>query len=173
MNRLFNPVIAFVVFTHPTWAACSDGEDTFMSCQIKNSDRVLRVCFTKDTAHYRFGALGQPPELSLSEPIASLDYIPWSGVGRSIAEGVIFQNEGYRYVVAAGFERMFGDEEYEDISHRGFGGVRVLLNDDTVTALDCARETVDFAWGEGLFDLKRNLGFTWNDRTREWIELPD
>lgn len=166
-------VIALMACTNPAWATCLDGEEAFMSCQIEDSTKSLRVCFDATTTYYRFGALGQPPELELSQPVATVKYTPWPGVGRSIWERVQFENEGYSYEVAAGFERMFGDEEYEDIPHRSFGGVRVTRGDDVILDLSCVRETVEFAWGEGLWTAKHNLGVVWDYDRRDWVELPD
>jgi len=99
-------LLALFVFTNPAWAACEDGEVKFMSCQIENSINVLRVCYDEQAVHYRFGATGQTPDLALSSTIAAADYTPWSGIGRSIWEEIRFENDGYRYAVHAGFERM-------------------------------------------------------------------
>lgn len=68
---------------------------------------------------------------------------------------------------------MFGDEEYEDIPHRSFGGVRVQQGGIHMIELVCARETVEFAWGEGLWSAKHNLGVVWSYETDDWVELPD
>ncbi|MCF2904542.1 hypothetical protein L0666_06050 [Octadecabacter sp. CECT 8868] len=165
--------IALIAITNPAWAVCLPSEAAFMSCQIENSESVLRVCFTEHTAYYRFGALGQLPELELKESIETFDYTPWPGVGRAIWETVQFENNGYSYEVSAGFERMFDEEEYEDIPHRNFGGVRVTRGDEVITDLSCARETVDFTWDVALGEAKNNLGYVWDHLTREWNALPD
>ena len=88
-------VLALIAFTNPAWAACLAGEEAFMTCQIENSTKSLRVCFDDQTTFYRFGTVGKPPELTLSEPIVTVDYRPWPGVGRSIAEGATFMNDDY------------------------------------------------------------------------------
>lgn len=165
--------MALLAFTNAAWAECLPGEEAFMSCQIDGSENILRVCFDHTTTFYRFGQRDQTPDLEMSEPIATVDYRPWPGVGRSIAEGVSFANEGYAYDVFAGYERMFGEEEYEDIPNRNFGGVRVSRDNVQVAELVCARETVYFAWGEGLWTAKHNLGVVWDYQRREWVELPD
>ena len=168
-------LLALFVFTNPAWAACEDGEVKFMSCQIENSINVLRVCYDEQAVHYRFGATGQTPDLALSSTIGAVDYTPWPGIGRSIWEEIRFENDGYRYAVHAGFERMFGDEEYEDVPHRGFGGVNVTRGADEVevVTLDCDRASVDFGWDDTLFNAKTALGFVWDDRTRMWTANPD
>jgi hypothetical protein len=166
-------IIVLIAFTNAASAQCMPDEQTFMSCEIAESGKSLRVCFDETTTFYRFGDFGQSPELELAESIATVDYEPWSGVGRSIAEGVRFRNKGYYYHAYAGFERMFGDEEYEDVPFRSFGGVRVLRNDALILELSCNRQAVDFAWGEGLYTAKTNLGYTWDVYSREWVDLPD
>ena len=144
-------VLATLVFANPVWADCLEGEDTFMSCQIEDSPKTLRVCFTPETVHYRFGERDAAPDLTLSEPVSTIDYQPWGGIGRSISEEVTFTNLDYNYVVYAGYERMFGEEEFEDVEHRHFGGVLVTRGGEPVVQLSCARETADFSWGDGLF----------------------
>ena len=144
-----------------------------MSCRIAETGKLLRVCYTDLDVFYRFGPPDTPPELELVDPVEGIDYIPWNGVGRSIAETIWFDNGGYSYEVYAGFERMFGDEEYEDIPHRSFGGVRVVRGDVQVTELTCARDTVDFGWGEGLYTAKTDLGFVWDYGERLWVQTTD
>jgi len=154
-------------------AGCLEGEATFMSCQIENSTAVLRVCHDDTMIHYRFGALGQPPELELSEEIWTVDYRPWGGVGRAISEEVTFRTGTYSYVVYGGFERMFVDLEYEDVSLRSFGSVIVSRDGEEIASLQCLRKTVDFAVFPELFEAKEFLGAVWSDRDRVWVELPD
>jgi len=154
-------------------AECLTGERTFMSCQIEDKTAILRVCFTNTDIHYRYGPRGSAPELSITETIGTVNYRPWNGVGRSIVEEVEFQTGRFAYRVYAGFERIFDEEEYEDIAHRQFGGVRVFEGDAEIATLLCERKTVDFAWEVELFEAKEGLGFVWDHREREWVELPD
>lgn len=171
--RVALTVTAIVLGSGAVEAACLKGEQTFMSCRIEGSNKQLRVCFDDRIAFYRFGVVGEAPELELAEPLFTLAYTPWPGTGRAIWEAVAIENAGYVYEVSAGFERMFDDEEFEDIPHRGFGGVRVTRGEAVIADLSCDRATVDYAWGEGLFEAKQNLGLAWNHVTREWVELPD
>ena len=168
-------VLPFVLVASPAWAVCDAGEQLFMSCQIENSANILRVCFDKDNVHYRFGPAQQTPDLALSEAIGAVDYTPWPGVGRAIWEEIAFRNNDYRYTVSVGFDRMFDEAEYNATPHHGFGGVRVTRGaaDAEVVSLSCERATVDFGWDDTLFRMKNALGFVWDDRLREWIELPD
>ena len=166
-------IFALLAFTNAAWADCAPRQEAFMTCQIEDSSKTISVCFDAHDVSYRFGVPGQPPELELHDRVATVNYTPWPGVGRSIWEAVKFENDGFSYVVFGGFERMFGDEEYEDVPHRGFGGVRVTRGDEEIITLTCARETVDFAWGEGLWTAKHDLGIVWDYQTETWIAPPE
>lgn len=154
-------------------AACAPGEQTFMSCAIDGRSEVLRVCFTETDVFYRFGAPNEVPDLALVSKVADVEYRPWPGVGRSIWETVRFQNDDYAYEVYAGFDRMFGDETEADHPTPSFGGVRALRADMVLQELECRRDTVDYAWGEGLYDAKRALGLDWNDVDLRWQPATD
>ena len=166
-------ILALLAFTNAAWAECGPNEQTFMSCQIENSSDILRVCFDETDIHYRFGPRGKTPELALSDSIAMVDYLPWPGLGRAIWESVTFRTGDYAYEVTGGFERPFDEEAYEDIPHRSFGSVYVTRGGEDLIDLSCDRSTVDFAWDVRLWTAKTDLGFSWNDREKVWVELPD
>jgi hypothetical protein len=63
----------------PAQAACQPDSEIF-ACQI--GSKTLEVCHEGDALVYRFGPHAAP-ELTLSEPLATLDYQPWSGFGRN------------------------------------------------------------------------------------------
>lgn len=148
-------------------AACMPEEQTFMACQIEGSGKSLRVCFDDGTVHYRFGPLGQSPELALSSSVAKVDYTPWPGIGRAIWENVRFTNAGYIYEVYAGFDRMSEDDS------AGFGGVRISFGDKDVAVLTCATDALDFTWGEGLFAAKEAAGMMFDHEARTWVAQQD
>ncbi|MEJ8559938.1 hypothetical protein QTO30_00855 [Yoonia sp. GPGPB17] len=152
-------------------AVCGPEHETFIACQIADRDVTLEVCFDADTASYSYGPMGAP-ELTLQEPVATLDYLPWPGAGSAIWEEVTFYSGPYSYTVLGGFERPFSEKAMQKPVRR-FGGVTVQEGETTVTALTCAPKTVEFAWGEGLWQAKENLGLTWNYQERRWFALPD
>lgn len=147
--------------------ACGLQQETFMSCQIEGQSDLLAVCFDAEVAHYTFGP-PEEPELSLSEAVRTLSYTPWPGAGRAIWEDVTFRNGNYSYTVYGGFERMFDDETEDNHPQPFFGGVHVRRGDVTVAELSCDPDTVDFAWGEGLWDAKQAAGMTWDFETGSW-----
>ena len=153
-------------------AACGPDQETFVSCRIADRVTILAVCFDAQTASYSYGPEGAP-ELTLQEPVFTLDYTPWPGVGSAIWEEVIFYNGPYSYTVRGGFDRPMNDADMENLADRKFGGVVVRKNGMMLVELTCEPATVDFAWGEGLWDAKQNTGVVWNDVEQIWVELPD
>jgi hypothetical protein len=166
-------VLPLVIFASPAWAICNAGEETFMSCQIAGSAKFLEVCFDDKHATYSFGKAGQVPELTLQTTLAALDYRPWNATGTAIVEEVVFYNKNYAYAVRVGYERPWGEELYEDVPHRNFGGVTAFRGDRIILDMDCDRASVEFTWDVLLFEAKEALGLTWDDRALKWVALPD
>ena len=63
----------------PASAACQ-GDEAF-SCQI--GKKALDVCYWKGALIYRYGPKGHP-ELTIAEPLETVDYTPWPGIGSAI-----------------------------------------------------------------------------------------
>ena len=141
-----------------------------MSCDIADRDRVLAVCHDDNRVTYSFGRPGQPPELTLSEPVRTVAYHPWSGVGREIAEGVDFQNGAYAYRTYAGFQKLLEGESDDDGVERSFGGVRVLRDGQEIASLVCDPVSVVYGYSSRIYDIKQALGLQWDDRSRAWVE---
>ena len=139
----------------PIWAACQ-GDEAF-SCQI--GAKRVEVCYWKGMLSYRFGREGKP-ELVLNEPLETVAFTPWPGIGSSLWETVAFQNEGYTYEVWTSVER--DPEATEPRS----GGVRVLQGDQTVAELACDRGTATPM--DTLYDLKDGIGQCWDMKARTW-----
>jgi hypothetical protein len=164
---LLRSAIAILAFTTAAHAACGPPQEAFLTCQIEGGSKVLNVCYDDTTVTYTYGPEGAA-ELTLTEPISTIAYTPWPGVGRAIWEEVTFQNGTYSYTIHAGFDRMFGDETEADNPTPHFGGVVVERDGALVVDLDCIRGTVDAPWGEGLYSAKEALGLVWNPVAREW-----
>ncbi len=149
------------------YAACAANLETFLSCDVGRSGKVLNVCFDDTIITYSFGRPGAP-DLGLAETIADVDYTPWPGAGRTIWEEVQFQKGEYSYIAHAGFERIFEDATEEIQTSEPFGGVVVMRRDQTIADLSCIPGTVAAPWGTGLFDAKIAAGLTWDSLAREW-----
>ena len=81
----------------------------------------------------------------------------------------MFYNKTYAYAVRGGYQRPWGDEAYEDVPHRNFGGVSAWRGDKTILDMDCDRATVEFTWDVLLIKAKAALGLKWDDRALKWI----
>ncbi|MDP3194900.1 hypothetical protein [Tabrizicola sp.] len=139
----------------PAHAACQ-GDEAF-SCQI--GTKTLEVCYWKGMLTYAYGPQGKP-ELFLNERLETVDFTPWPGIGSSMWETVVFQNDGYTYEVWTSVER--DPEATEPRS----GGVRVLKGDAIVAELSCNRGTATPM--DGLNDLKAGIGQCWDMDSRTW-----
>lgn len=139
----------------PAVAACQ-GDKAF-SCPI--GGKVLEVCYWKGMLTYRFGPEGKP-ELMLTEPLETVDYAPWPGIGRAIWDMVAFQNNGVTYEVWSAFDRLDENAVFE-------GGVNVVKGNKTLATLTCDKGSVE-AGLDRLTDLKAGIGQCWDYEARVW-----
>lgn len=139
----------------PAHAACQ-GDEAF-SCRI--GEKTLEICYWKGMLTYSFGREGKP-ELFLNEPLETVAFTPWPGIGSSLWETVAFRNEGYIYEVWTSVER-----DPESTEPRA-GGVRVMQGDATVAELACDRGTATPM--DTLYDLKDGIGQCWDMETQSW-----
>ncbi len=151
------------------WADCAATEQRFVSCQIEGRKTEMSVCYTADMATYRYGPLGQKPDLVLSSPMLELAYQPWSGVGRDIWENVSFTNDGYRYEVGAGTPRLFSEADAAN-PPPPYASVTVLKGDTILTTLDCTTESLNYDNSEVIFAAKEALGLQWDYENSVWIK---
>lgn len=157
----------------PVWADCGGYEQTFLTCQITDSTKVLSVCFDDEVASYRFGPKSGAPELEITQPIASLTYTPWPGAGSTIWEEVQFFNAGHSYMVVAAIERQIPDDPDADIGEGHFGGVLVHRGAKMVADLTCDPASIYINYMSGLSEAKNRLGYVWNQTDQAWVALPD
>jgi hypothetical protein len=139
----------------PAHAGCQ-GDEAF-SCQI--GAKRVEVCYWKGMLTYSFGREGKP-ELTLNEPLETVAFTPWPGIGSSLWETVAFRNEGYTYEVWTSVER---DPEANEPRA---GGIRVTQGEATVAELTCDRGTATPM--DALYDLKDGIGQCWDMGTQSW-----
>ena len=133
-----------------------------MGCTFEGGAKTLKVCLGETDVSYSFGPTGGTPDLFLSEPITSIDYTTWPGVGSAIWETITFYNDGYSYEVLAGFER-----NPEDPQH--FGGITVRQGEEEIASLTCDPDSSDFGWDVALFEAKEAAGLCWDyGRDARW-----
>lgn len=139
----------------PAQAACR-GDEAF-SCQI--GGKRVEVCYWKGMLTYRFGPEGKP-EITLNEPLETVAYTPWPGIGRAIWDSVAFENEGVTYEVWSSFDRMDENAVLE-------GGVNVMEGDKLLATLTCDKGSVGTAL-DAISELKAGIGQCWDYGTRTW-----
>ena len=149
-------------------AECPNGQYDFTSCKIEGRNTEVSVCYDSTTATYSYGPVGGTPDLVLSEPIGTVDFQPWHGVGKAIFDSMTFYNEDYSYQVGGGFDRPFSEEEMEQ-GIRRFGWIDIAKNGQSIATLECEPDTVSYGFGDGIFDVKLAAGYEWDSLSRTWV----
>ncbi|MFQ6549740.1 hypothetical protein AADZ90_017460 [Aestuariibius sp. 2305UL40-4] len=150
-------------------SACPDGSEAFVSCTIEDGRKSLDVCLEGDIVTYRFGEVGQPPELAMSVPVREVEFEPWPGVSRSIWEAVTFRRGDYAYEVFGGFHRET-NHETEEVETEPFGGVSVRRGEERVAQLNCDPGPTGYGFSSAIYDAKVDAGQCWDNREFVWKE---
>lgn len=140
-------------------------ETRLFACDF-GPDRSVEVTLTGTTATYAFRH--PTNSLTLNRPVTQVHLTPWPGIGRTIWEEIAFQNAGYTYRVFASIERIPPADDEGDISVNVAGGIVVLKDETRIVGLDCTPGTVDFPWGNELFDAKRAAGQCYDRAEARW-----
>ena len=142
----------------PALADCP-GEVIF-SCKIKA--KTLELCLTADTLRYTFGKA--EPELSITANLAEVPYTPWPGIGRTIWDSVLFENEGINYEVWNSIDKMMDEDDPPAVWQ---GGVIVTRGDETLSNLACTTPpdppSIDL-----LYEAKETIGQCWDFDAKVW-----
>lgn len=147
--------LLLILLAAPAYAACPG--DTVFSCPI--GKKSLEICHAKGLLTYQFGRAGKP-ELIISEPLETVAYTPWLGIGRAIWDSVAFENEGVTYEVWSSFDKMDENAVLE-------GGINVMEGDQALATLTCNKGSVDMAL-DVISDLKAGIGQCWDFDNRTW-----
>jgi len=147
-------------------------DDIIHSCTFNGGVKTVMVCLKADTVTYDYGPTGGTPELSLEVAIRDVDYVPWSGSGRSISEAIVFHNQGYHYEVYSGANK---PDETGEIGPL-FGGLVVSqgshgdAKDTLLARLTCDVGSVK--WGGfgtgGIYGAKTAAGQCYDPREQVW-----
>ncbi|MBA3911904.1 MAG: hypothetical protein C0524_19000 [Rhodobacter sp.] len=157
-----NLIFAVTLLAAPAHAACPNDSEIF-SCTIDG--KPLRICHWRGALIYNFGPVDKP-ELSLSQPLQSVQFTPRPGMGGSIWESVAFPNQGYTYEVWTSIE--LDPEAVEGLQ----GGINVLEADALVTQLTCDPGTPANSL-DIIYELKQSIGQCRDHDTRVWTNICD
>jgi hypothetical protein len=138
-------------------AACPNDSQIFF-CSIQG--KPLQICHWKGALIYNFGP-EEKPELSLAEPLETVAFTPWPGIGRYIWETVTFTNQGYSYEVWTSVER--GPDATTGLE----AAVTVRQGEDVIAQLACDPGTPSNSL-DLIYDLKLSIGQCWNFDTQAW-----
>ena len=147
--------LLLALLASPVHSACQ-GDEAF-SCTI--GKKTLQVCYWKGALIYSYGRDGKP-DLTIAEPLETVTYTPWPGIGRAIWDSVAFQNEGVTYEVWSSFDKMDENAVLE-------GGVNVMQGDKTLASLTCDKGSVQTPL-DLISDLKAGIGQCWNYDSQSW-----
>jgi hypothetical protein len=131
-------------------AMCAPEENLYLSCELRDWNTEVSVCFDDDTTYYRYGEVNKQPQLELSEPLDKLDYVPSTRNGQFVWDEVEFRNAQYRYRITVGFLIPWEDvpkEEFAPAARFGdttFGEISVSQNDKIISELQCRFENIEF-----------------------------
>ncbi len=152
--------LLLAVLASPTQAACQNDSEVF-SCTVNS--KSLQICHWKGALIYSFGPEGMP-ELSIAEPLETVAFTPWPGIGSAIWETVTFPNSGYAYEVWTSAER--DPEATEGLQ----GGVIVMQGDSIVAQLTCDPGTPSDSL-DAIYALKESIGQCWDFESRTWTSF--
>ncbi|WP_418593526.1 hypothetical protein [Ponticoccus sp. (in: a-proteobacteria)] len=107
---------------------CELDESVRFACTFDGGAKAVEVCdafwLDGDQAQYGFFRPGQPPELAITQDLASLYYTPWNGMGGEPWSSVTFNAPG-------------GDYRYDVWSSGETGGITVMKGATEVATLTC------------------------------------
>lgn len=165
--RIF-PLSALAILTAaPALAGCPAGTTPILSCTFEHGAKVLDACQDGTTATYAFGKAGRAPDLTLAEPVATLYFTPWPGVGRSIWATAAFENKGISYLLWYNYDRVDAIEEAQAAGAPDplTAGISVLRGDgEGLASLECDPGSIDTEM-DALTEAKENLGLCWDGET--------
>ncbi|HUD95159.1 sel1 repeat family protein [Sphingobium sp.] len=131
--------ILAVFWTAGALASGSSQEETVLTCRIQGHDREVSVSIVGTRATYRYGSALLKPEMTLSSPLADLDYRRKNGPGDTIDEIVTFTNGDTAYRITAGFRNGIAPDPS---ALQPFGTLTVTRTGKTLTALSCRPDSI-------------------------------
>jgi hypothetical protein len=144
----------------PTLVAATEG--AFLTCTVGSKQLALSI--QDETVTYSFGPQGKP-ELVIQEPVATVDYRPWNGIGRTNVYYVTFYNHNYSYTVVSSTNY----ENYRNNIHYYDARIWVERDDKVLVILKCNEQ---FAGDplDPIPEAKFALGQCWSREAEQWSE---
>ncbi|MET0249086.1 MAG: sel1 repeat family protein [Sphingobium sp.] len=159
-------IVATLLWTGAPAAARSQAEEIVLHCRIEAQDRVASISLDGTRAIYRFGRPRQQAELTLSSPLADLDYRREDGAGGTFDEIATFVNGDTAYRFAAGFKN---GAQPDPSALRPFGTLTVSRAGKALAKLSCVPASIERN-PDRLLARMRDAG---RDRTSDGVAFPN
>lgn len=159
-------VVAGVWTSDAVAATDRPGEEIVLACRIDGQDREASVSVADNRATYRYGPPDSEPELTLSSPLADLDYRRDSGAAGTVDEIVTFANGDTTYRFAAGFRN--GTQPDPSALHP-FGLLSVSRNGKELARLPCNPGSIERV-PDRLLARMRDIG---RERASDGVSFPN
>jgi hypothetical protein len=159
-------MIVACLWTGAPVAAQWQAAETVLSCRFEGQDRVASISLVGTRAIYRDGRAGQTAELTLSSPLADLDYRREDGAGDTIDEIATFADGDTAYRFAAGFRN---GAQPDPSALRPFGLLTVSRAGKPLAKLSCAPASIERS-PDRLLARMRNAG---RERTSDGVTFPN
>ena len=137
-------------------------ETNILTCTV--GSKQLSLSIQDDLIIYTFGPPGKP-ELVLEEPVATVDFQPWNGLGSTDADAVSFYNQNYSYTVVttSSYENFRSGIHYHDIT------IWVERDGKNLASLNCKEELAGNPL-DYLREAKAAIGQCWNREQQRWLD---
>lgn len=142
------------------------GEEIVLTCQIEGRDRQASVSLTETSATYRYGPSHAEPEMTLSSPLADLDYVRQTGAAGTVNEIVAFANSDTTYRFVTGFR---SGAQPDTTALRPFGNLTVSRGGRELAQLPCRPDSIERA-PDRLLARMRDIG---RERASDGVSFPN
>jgi len=137
-------------------------ETNILTCTV--GSKQLSLTLQDDHIIYRFSHAGKP-ELVLKEPVATVDFQPWNGLGSTDADAVSFHNQNYSYTVitTSSYKNFRNGIRYHEIY------IWVDRDGKNLASLEC-KEDLPGNPLDHLRVAKTAIGQCWNREQQRWLD---
>lgn len=123
-------ILPLLLLASPAFAGdfCTLDDTERFTCTLKGGKKAVTVCdalwLDGDTATYAFYTPGSDPEMQIDQPMQSMMYEPWTGMGAEPWASVTFNAPDYIHAYKVWYQ---GEA----------GGITIQKNGEDIATLDC------------------------------------
>ena len=155
------------VWTSNAVAATERADDeVFLTCRIEGRDREASVSLSDIGATYRYGPSSSEPELTLTSPLADLDYVRHNGPAGTVDEIMTFANGDTTYRFETGLRN---SAQPDPSALLPFGHLTISRSGSELARLPCRPDTIERAH-DRLLARMRDIG---RERASDGVGFPN